>query len=511
MSDNYARFGKPGSPWLSSPVYSRTLRFCSGVRPAKKPVNSLSGEADAFFAAGHVSALPRPKAYPASLHFDSTGLRTNQELFASQPPFAPEPRCARLTAACRDASIHRGRQEPPASAGASQAGRPERKLCRMFRYFPDSAMLSQGFQLALNCEGEINEFDRTARKIKVSNGLPDTGSWFTEWNALGDLLVGQAEDDLKKKRRISAAHKIRRACVYYGLCERYIPHTDERKAVCYRKMQTCFRRFVELNREPLEFVEVPYENGQSLPALFIPAASGGKAPTIVFIDGFDLYKELVYLRKNDAAARARNMNMLVVDTPGVGEALRLRGITTRHDTEVPLRYCLDHLAKRADVDMDAIGLIGLSLGGYYAPRAAAFEPRVKACVAFGAQWDVGGRWRVEHYGKTSSSSNLSAPDTQLLWVTGTKTRAEALDFLDAFSLEGVAQKIAVPLLVMHSAKDHLVSVDDARLLAKAAPKGELVITTAEYGGDNHCSMDGMQTGVDLVYDWLAEKLNAQVT
>jgi dienelactone hydrolase len=379
----------------------------------------------------------------------------------------------------------------------------------MFRYFEGSRMLSQGVLLALNAEGEINEIDRTCRKVRVANGIPEVGSWHEAWTEIGELLIRQADADVNAKRRISAAHKLRRACVYFGLCERYIPHTDPRKAQCYARMQATFRRYIELGREPVELVEVPYENGQSLPALFIPAAKPGPAPTIIFIDGFDLYKELVYLRKNDAAARLRGMAMLIVDTPGVGEALRLRGLPTRYDTEVPIRACFAYLSGRKDVDIGRVGLIGLSLGGYYGPRAAAFEPRVKACVAFGAQWDVGARWRVEHYGPDASSSNLSAPDTQLIWVTGQKTREDALNVLDAFRLDGVAQKIQCPLLVVHGEQDHLVSLDDAKLLAAAAPKGELVVTTAEHGGEGHCCMDGMQTGVDLIYDWLAEKLGAE--
>ena len=380
----------------------------------------------------------------------------------------------------------------------------------MFRYYSGSQMLSQGVLLALNSGGEINEVDQACRRVTVTDGLPDTTSWFNSWTGLGDMLIGQANDDIARNRRISASNKLRRACVYFGLCERYIPHTDERKAYCYARMQDCFRRFAELATEPLDYVEIPYENGASLPALFIPAATPGPAPTIVFIDGFDLYKEFVYLRKNGPAARLRGMALLIVDTPGIGEALRQRGLTARHDAEVPLRYCLDYLGKRNEVDQARIGLIGLSLGGYYAPRAAAFEKRVKACVAFGAQWDVGTRWRVEHYGKGSTRSNLSAPDTQLLWVTGQETREAALDFLDDFRLDGVAQKIEVPLLVVHGEADHLVSLADAERLAKVAPKGELVVTTAEYGGEGHCCMDGMQTGVDLIYDWLAEKLRAAV-
>jgi len=379
----------------------------------------------------------------------------------------------------------------------------------MFRYFENSQMLSQGVLLALNSGGEINEIARACGEVSIANGIPEIGSWFDAWTRLAGVLVDQAEADLAKGREPSAAHKLRRACVYYGLCERYIPHTDPRKAQCYERMQRCFRRYIELSAEPVEYVEVPYEDGKSLPGLFIPAARRGKAPTVLFIDGFDLYKEFVYLRKNGEAARLRGMGLLIVDTPGVGEALRLRGLTTRHDTEVPVGKCLDWLAARGDVDAKRIGLIGLSLGGYYAPRATAFEPRIKACVAFGAQWDVGRRWRVEHYGSNSAKSNLSAPDTQLLWVTGQKTREDALAFLDAFSLEGVAQNIKVPLLVVHGEKDHLVSLEDAKRLAGAAPRGELVVTTAEYGGEGHCCMDGMQTGVDLIYDWLAEKLRAR--
>jgi len=378
----------------------------------------------------------------------------------------------------------------------------------MFRYFEGSAMLSQGFLLGMNADGEINEIDRTCRKVTVTNGIPEVTSWFNAWTELGDLLTRQADDDLKRNRRVSAAHKLRRTSVYFGLCERYIPHTDPRKVQCYARMQSAFRQYIELLREPCEFVEVPYENGKSLPALFIPAATPGPAPTIIFIDGFDLYKELVYLRKNGDAARLRNMAMLIVDTPGVGEALRLRGMTTRYDTEVPVRYCFDYLAQRKDVDLDRVGLIGLSLGGYYAPRAAAFEPRVQAVAAFGAQWSVGDRWRKAHYAADAPKSGLSAPDTQLLWVTGQPDRESALRLLDDFTLENIAHQIKAPLLVVHGENDHLVTLDDARLLAKSVPSGELVVTTAEYGGEGHCCMDGMQTGVDLIYDWLAEKLGA---
>jgi hypothetical protein len=132
-----------------------------------------------------------------------------------------------LTAACKDASIFSYGDKAARHAAYAKGAREE---FRMFRYFKDSQMLSQGVLLALNAEGEINEIERTLRKVSVESGIPEITSWFNAWTELGNLLLSQAADDLTSKRRISAAHKFRRASVYFGLCERYIPHTDPRKA-----------------------------------------------------------------------------------------------------------------------------------------------------------------------------------------------------------------------------------------------------------------------------------------
>jgi dienelactone hydrolase len=375
----------------------------------------------------------------------------------------------------------------------------------MFRYFKDSTMLSQGVLLAFNSGGDVNEIDRACRAVALREGVPDVTSWFDAWTGVASMLTQQAEADEAHHRAISAAHKYRRAAVYYAMAERYTPHTDSRKADAYAGMRRAFHRYASNSAQPVEFVEVPYD-GRSLPALFIPAGSGGPAPTVVFVDGFDLYKELVYLRKNATAARSRGMAMLIVDTPGVGEALRLRGMTARYDTEVPVGACVDYLESRGDVDADRIGLIGLSLGGYYAPRAAAYEKRIKCCVSWGAQWDLRQHFRSNF---EKGRSHLSAPHTQLLWVTGQPSNEAALEFLRRFTLAGVVQQITVPFLVVHGEKDHLAPMEDATRCVEGAvnsPRAELAVTTAEYGGEGHCNMDGMQTGVDLIYDWLAEAL-----
>src|SRR5712692_2805665 len=280
----------------------------------------------------------------------------------------------------------------------------------VFSYYPDSPMLSQGVLTALNSGGELNEIDRACRAAVVTNGVPDVSSWFDAWTGVASVLGDQANADEARGYSVSAAHKWRRAAVYYAIAERYIPHTDSRKAQCYGRVQEAFWSFVRLAGEPVTKVEIPFGES-SLPALFIPSGLQEASPAVIFIDGFDLYKEFVYLRMNSDAARRRGMSLLIVDTPGVGEALRSRGLTTRHDTEVPVSSCVDYLESRDDVDSRHIGLIGLSLGGYYAPRAAAFEKRIRCCVAWGGQWDWGAQQR-DHASRRSAAS-LSAPSSQL--------------------------------------------------------------------------------------------------
>ena len=156
----------------------------------------------------------------------------------------------------------------------------------MFRYFENSQMLSQGFLLAMNADGEINEIDRTCRKGKLTNGVPEVASWFDAWTGLGDLLTRQAEDDIRRNRRISAAHKLRRASVYFGLCERYIPHTDPGKAQCYARMQAAFQKFIELMVD-----DVSVGNPHQLRHPLVDSPDGpvqrhGKCPIINRIDQF---------------------------------------------------------------------------------------------------------------------------------------------------------------------------------------------------------------------------------
>jgi acetyl esterase/lipase len=135
----------------------------------------------------------------------------------------------------------------------------------------------------------------------------------------------------------------------------------------------------------------------------------------------------------------------MVDGPGQGGTLRRHGIPTRYDYEVPVGACIDWLCEREDIDSDRIAVSGSSLGGYYAARAGAKEPRLAAAIAHGAYWDIGARM-------------LERDDDHMLarhlrWVFGGKTMKDVWQIAKPFKLEGVLDSMKCPFLVCHGGHD----------------------------------------------------------
>src|SRR4029450_6556314 len=238
-----------------------------------------------------------------------------------------------------------------------------------------------------------------------------------------------------------------RACHYYQMGERFRTPKDKKALDAYRIAVDCFHRFVELTDVKIEIVEVPYE-GKSLPGYFVHAqnARSPRTPCVVFFDGLDVTKEIQYVRGVPDLIK-RGISCLVMDGPGTGEAIRFGGHYLRHDYEVAGSACIDYLERRAEVDAKKIGIVAISLGGYYAPRCAAMESRFAACIAWGAQWNYHETWkkRVDAASKTS----LSVPGHHIEGIRGGKSVDEPLKKLEPFVLDGVMQKMRCPFLLVH--------------------------------------------------------------
>jgi pimeloyl-ACP methyl ester carboxylesterase len=379
-----------------------------------------------------------------------------------------------------------------------------------FTYFPENYRWSHGVLLALNGApwggAEIGEVHRIGLRLRARLG--DDRAWFEEWARMAEAVETEGRRLAKEGKDASAAAYLFRAAHYYHVGERFLqPKADG--VAAYRRGVECFREAAgRILRPRIEHVEVPYE-GTSLPAIFVhPEGVLGRAPALVFFDGFDVTKEIQYF-KGVPDLVARGIGCLIVDGPGNGEAIRFRNLPLHHETERYATPAYEYLAKRPEIDATRIGVMAISLGGYYAPRAAAFEPRFAACIAWGAQWDYYAVWkdRLDRIARGEKPS-LSVPWEHLLWIFGVTTKEEALKKLEGFRLDGVVQKIRCPFLLVHGEGDVQIPLATAQKCfdAVGSTKKTFKVFTRDEGGYHHCQSDNVSIGVAYMWDWLEDAL-----
>ena len=379
----------------------------------------------------------------------------------------------------------------------------------MLEYFPENHSWTQSVNICLSSGGHIHEIDKICAPLKELSKRRDEvaqDAWHESWKKLSNHVEELATRDEENGHDLSAGRKYLRACIYYIMAERMVSNRDPRKLPTYEKALSTFKKGIRLARHPVECVEVPFQNS-SLPGLFVPALGGGRAPCMIFFDGFDGYKEMLYLSLTDQEFRRRGIALFIVDTPGIGEALRLRNMHIEPYAERPASACMDYLENRADVDPERIGIMGISLGGYYAPRAAAFEKRLKCCVGWGAFWSY---QAAKEFRMARPHRPESVPPFQLLWVVGKDTVEEAHEVMSQLTLDGVADKITCPLLVVAGEHDQLYPVSHGERLIETAinsPERKLKVFTRAEGGSEHVQMDNSTMGIDYIADWVAETLS----
>lgn len=383
-----------------------------------------------------------------------------------------------------------------------------------FTYFPSDYRWSFNVMITLGMArtggAEMGEIDRVCRRLVDHVG--DDARWFDEWRALGDEVRARADEARDAGRPLSAIAHLRRASMYYFTAERFRFPKDDVALDVYRDMVDTFKESAELDPEyRITHLDVPYEDSV-LPAFFVSAASADnpRPPVVVFFNGFDGNKELNWFLGIPDLIR-RGVSVLSVDSPGVGESVRFHGIPLRYDYDVAGTACVDLLEGRDDVDADRIGIMALSLGGYYASRSASVEHRFKACVAWGAIWDYHRIWseRIE----AAFEKQLPVPGDHLAWSTGTSSPIEALAAIEGFKLDGVAQNMRCPFLLAHGEDDQQVPLADAQSLYDAVGSDDktLRVFTNEEGGAQHCHIDNLSIATPYIFDWLADRLGANPT
>nr|WP_166181191.1 alpha/beta fold hydrolase [Altererythrobacter segetis] len=368
----------------------------------------------------------------------------------------------------------------------------------MFEFFPGNYRWSYNALLAFSAGAQLGDVGLVHQALLASNG--DDEVWHTEWARLADVVEGRTVGPLVSDH--TAAENLFLASLYHTISEHFISPADPRRLESYAEVLRTFETARARYPHSIERVEVPFESS-AMPAYFLPGEGSGPRPTAIFVCGLDTTKELWFLRARRQFAE-RGISSLFIDTPGIGEALRLRKLVTRADYEKPIAAAVDFLQARSDVDANAVGLIGSSLGGYYVARAAAFEPRLKAVVAWGAIYDYHRVW----IRRLQGTGIAGAPTFQLMFITGTDTMDAAVDAVKDFRIADFADRITCPFLIMHGLDDKQVLMDDANAAFAAIGSSDksLVVFNGANGGSAHTQFDNHLPALQVCADWMASKL-----
>lgn len=383
----------------------------------------------------------------------------------------------------------------------------------LFEYFPNNYVWNLSLAIAMASGAQIGELMDMCKPLKeaASSGVDaGTAEFLAEWVKKADKLVELAGDDEARGRSVSAGSKLQRAALYYLTAERMQGHGDANRSATFAKAQLAFRKAMLLGGENCERVEIAYGEAV-LPGLLTRTESArGRMPCVLYVNGLDSCKELLYWSGLPQALARRGVATLCVDQPGTGEALRLQGLPATPQSERWATPCYEWLARHPEIDPLRIGMVGISLGGHYTPRAMAFEPR----FASGAVWGANHNWAEVQQRRLKREGENPVPHywNHVLWVFGAHDMTDFLLKAEGMHLNGILDRIRVPFLVTHGARDRQIALDYAHQTfnqLSGSPKRELKIFTDREGGVEHVGADNMSFGRDYIADWFAETLGGR--
>jgi dienelactone hydrolase len=325
---------------------------------------------------------------------------------------------------------------------------------------------------------DYNDFGATTSRI----GTWD--EWLDVWCENGDMHAGLAGEAGSRR---TAGEAWSRATVGYHFAKFVWVVDPKRSRATADKAVAAMRKTHEYLDPDAERIEVPLDGGRVVGNLRRPR-SDEHPPLVLLVPGLDSTKEEFFRLEN--VFLDRGMATLSMDGPGQGECGY--ELPIRPDYEVAVTAVLDAIAGRTDIDVERVGLLGVSLGGYYAPRVLAFEPRVKAGVGlsgpyrFGDIWDtVPPQTRETFVAKSFASSDEEG-----------RAKAAELD------LSGVAERIRQPYLAITGKLDRLIPWEQSERAAREAPNGIFLL---HEDGNHGCANVPYKTR-PVAADWLREQL-----
>ncbi|MGB6455301.1 MAG: alpha/beta hydrolase [Streptosporangiaceae bacterium] len=331
------------------------------------------------------------------------------------------------------------------------------------------------------------DFDR------IVNGISSWDEWCAAWSVVGAEHEQLGRAALAAGRTISAGEHLSQAAVYFHFAKFLFVGDMDQMRTAHEQAIRCLTDALPYLDPPGRRVEIPFEGSRLAGVLRLPPGAGPH-PAMIMIPGLDSAKE--ELRSTEDLFLERGIATLSVDGPGQGEAeydLAIRG-----DWEVPGAAIIDWLTGEDGVDADRIGVWGVSLGGYYAPRVASGDQRVRACVALAGPYSFADDWDSRPIlTREAFRVRSKSPDMD----TARRRAAE-------LTLAGRAEKITCPLLAVMGKLDRLIPWQHAQRLVDEAG-GEAQLLLLEQG--NHGCANLAPFHRQATADWAAERLGATVS
>ncbi len=376
---------------------------------------------------------------------------------------------------------------------------------------------------AWNGAADIVECLKTADRIKEGDGE----SWYAQWLALAETVESWGSTSLQAGDKVSARQAFLRASNYYRTCNFFIhgDPKDPRIKNSWAKSKKMFLQAAKLSEEYIEPVRIPYADTTLPGYVCCPDDSGKARKTLILQTGFDGTGEELYYSYGLPALR-RGYTVLIFEGPGQGGALIEQGLTFTPQWEKVVSAVVDFAFKRKECDNEKLALMGISMGGYLAPHAAAYEHRLAALIANPGAFDLRGKGfpstkdlaEMEADKNDSNKGLRAAMDKNPgfgwfinngMFTTGTKTPLDFINFWNQFTLKGIVDKITTPTLVIVGGNDIFYDIPTQKVLYDklSCPKTLLEFPCNGYAGA-HCQEGALARGAMQIFKWLDATLGS---
>ena len=423
---------------------------------------------------------------------------------------------------------------PQASPVAATADPVTSSLPQVFKY--------ENFQFDfLGLLGAIYERGADAGEIFAAAHLVEDGnfdSWFATWMALGDRINAIGANSDAAGHRQSAAEAFLRASSYYSVAQTYSLGTSDPSQwhAAWETSRDAFDAFITRIDNPVEMVEIPYEDTTLPGYVVLQDDSGEPRPWLIANNGSDGQMSNMWVMAAAPALR-RGYNVLLFDGPGQGAALFRQQLYFRYDWEAVITPVVDFLFERPDVDQSRVGILGVSQAGYWVPRALAFEHRIAAAVIDPGVYDVMTSWTTDlpadaldgllhTTGEEQAAirKDIDASVAQVMenpyakytlewrmYPFGKSSFSDTLLLLQDYNLEGVIEQVTTPLLISAPDGESFWPGQSQEVYDHATGDKVLVPFLTADGADLHCEPKANALRGQVFFDWMDEVFGREVT